>query len=124
FHIARNARADYFHRQPGPRAQPDPEVEPVSGAPYPGEQMERDEAARLLRRALLALPAEKREILLLARYRELKHEEIAGLLGVKTGAVEARVHRARKELRDVYRQLSERKTPCVVKSSETSWPIT
>lgn len=58
--------------------------------------------ADLVRRALLALPVDKREVLVLSRYEYKTYEEIARALGTTAGAVKVRVHRAMKELREVY----------------------
>ena len=43
---------------------------------------------------------------MLARLQHLRHEEIARLLDISVGAVKVRVHRALKELRDIYFKLS------------------
>ena len=89
---------------------------------FPGEQLERDENSALLERALSQLPEEKRELLVLARYKELKYEEIAELLEVSVGAVKVRVHRAVKDLRNIFLKLSNREESCIAKKSETSLP--
>ncbi len=119
FHIARNARVDYFRKR-GPQEQVD-ELRP-SDTPFPGEQLERDENSALLERVLSQLPEEKRELLVLARYQELKYEEIAELLEVSVGAVKVRVHRAVKDLRNIFLKLSNREESCIAKKSETSLP--
>jgi RNA polymerase sigma-70 factor (ECF subfamily) len=49
------------------------------------------------------LPVDKREVLLLARFGEMRYEHIGELLGISVGAVKVRVHRALKELREAYR---------------------
>jgi RNA polymerase sigma-70 factor (ECF subfamily) len=54
----------------------------------------------LLRRALAALPAEKREVLVMSRYQELKYDEIASALKCEVGTVKVRVYRALRELGD------------------------
>jgi RNA polymerase sigma-70 factor (ECF subfamily) len=59
----------------------------------------RAETAERVRAALLRLPPEKREVLVLSRYELLRYEEIAGMLGCSVGAVKLRVHRALKDLR-------------------------
>jgi RNA polymerase sigma-70 factor (ECF subfamily) len=58
-----------------------------------------------LHRALMQLPEEKREILILSRFQELKYDEIARLLGCELGTVKTRIHRAIQELRQTFRQL-------------------
>jgi len=48
----------------------------------------------LLRRAMARLPVEKRELLVLSRFQNMKYEEIAAILGCDIGAVKVRVYRA------------------------------
>ena len=54
----------------------------------------------LLRRALAALPRQKREVLVMSRYLDLKYEEIASVLNCEVGTVKVRVYRALRELSD------------------------
>jgi len=46
-------------------------------------------------------------LIVLARYRGMKLEAIADLLGIEVGTVKVRIHRAVKELRDIFLQLNE-----------------
>jgi len=105
FHIARNARADYFRRRAAVDLN-DERIDAATDAPGPAHTVERDEQTALLRRALLQLRDDKREVIILARYRGMKHEAIAELLGVDTGTVKVRIHRALKELREVFLRLA------------------
>jgi RNA polymerase sigma factor (sigma-70 family) len=105
FHIARNARADYFRG----RATADiggTAVDAATDAPGPASLAERDQEAALLRRALLELRDENRELIVMARYRGMKYEAIAEVLGVDVGTIKVRVHRALKELREIFLTLS------------------
>jgi RNA polymerase sigma-70 factor (ECF subfamily) len=122
FRIARNTRADHFQRQP--RVQRVDEELPDVEAPEPGpaQQFEQGRETRRLRRALLLLRDEDRELLVLARYHHMKYERIGELFGIEVGAVKVRVHRALKELRRVFLQLSENQ-PCSVKKSGTDLRI-
>jgi len=106
YRIARNARADYFrHRSPdGPI---DDAAEHASNAPLASEMLARDREVARLQRALMLLREDKRELIMLARYREMKLEAIAELLGVEVGTVKVRMHRAVKELRDIFLRLNE-----------------
>jgi RNA polymerase sigma-70 factor (ECF subfamily) len=79
--------------------------------------LERGRELACLRQALLILSDDKRELIVLARYEGMKHEHIADVLGIETGAVKVRIHRAMRELRHVFRQLSEGRPSCDVKSS-------
>lgn len=122
FHIARNARIDYFKKHRAEVLFPEEGFDIESQSPYPSHELETQQQTELLQRAMYKLPDEKREVLVLARYQELKYEEIADLLGCEVGTVKVRVHRALKELRDVYLKLSGDKT-CSAKKSETSLRI-
>jgi RNA polymerase sigma factor (sigma-70 family) len=107
FHIARNARADYFKS----RGTSEVELSEADSRPSPAADaatvVERDRNLACLERALLMLREDKRELIVLARYRGLKHEAIAELLGVEVGTVKVRMHRAVKELREIFLRLSE-----------------
>jgi len=107
YQIARNARADFYRKhRPEPVEAAKADVAPA--AQHGAEQSQHEE---LLHRALMQLPEEKREILLLSRFQELKYEEIARLLGCEVGAVKVRVHRALAELRQIFQALEAGKTP-------------
>jgi RNA polymerase sigma factor (sigma-70 family) len=101
YQIARNARVDYLRRR-RPETAWEPEMSPAI-APVDTAQQSQENA--LLHRALMRLPLEKREVLVLSRFQELKYEEIAQLLGCELGTVKTRVHRALQELRDIFQQL-------------------
>jgi len=104
YFIARNARLDHLHKRRGEVEWDDvytPQVEPADRAEAAQDQV-------LLARALQRLSPEKREILILSRFQELKYEQIGAILGCETGTVKVRVHRAMRELRDQYQQLAQR----------------
>jgi RNA polymerase sigma factor (sigma-70 family) len=118
FHIARNAAADYYRKQPAESVLPEDDNPALqSRSPFPGHVLEQQQQASLLERALFKLAPEKREVLVLSRYQDMKYDEIAELLGCQTGAIKLRVHRAMKELRVIYLKLSNEKPPCNVKKS-------
>lgn len=106
FRIARNACADHLRRSASDAiSDGDLDARPAEQSGH-DERMADDQRADLLRRALLALPLERREVLVLSRYELKSYEEIAGALGCSVGAVKVRVHRAIKQLREVYLDLS------------------
>ena len=76
--------------------------EPASAAPGPEESAARGQDLALLRRALDRLPADKREILVLSRFQNMKYEEIAAILGCEPGTVKVRVFRAMRALEQAY----------------------
>jgi RNA polymerase sigma factor (sigma-70 family) len=102
YQIARNARIDHFRKFP-PQTALEPEMLPPV---LPTDSAQQQQEVELLQRALQQLPEEKREILLLCRFQELKYEEIAALLGCELNTVRTRIHRALQDLRKAFHQLA------------------
>lgn len=103
YQIARNARMDYYRKTP--RQVPfQAEMAPPVFSP---DAAQREQEAALLHQALRQLPEEKREILVLARFQELKYTEIAELLGCELNTVKTRIHRALQDLRRAFRLLEQ-----------------
>jgi RNA polymerase sigma factor (sigma-70 family) len=100
YRIARNARTDYSRRQ-HPEVSWEQEMEP---AIMPADSVQSRQQAELLQRALMHLPEEKKEVLILSRFQGLKYEEIAELLGCEVGTVKTRVHRALQDLREIFQE--------------------
>ena len=75
--------------------------------PPPHEQVQAEERAQAVRRAVAGLPAELRQPLILAEYEERSHAEIGEILGCSAKAVETRLYRARKQLRITLGRLLE-----------------
>lgn len=103
YQIARNAHMDHLQKR---RHEALPEQEPASDAPHPDEKFARKQEAALVRLALERLPEDKREVLVLSRYQNLKYEEIAQILGIEVGAVKVRVYRAVRQLAQIFGELS------------------
>jgi RNA polymerase sigma factor (sigma-70 family) len=108
YQLARNAVAAHFRKHGRDQLPPGEPEENVCQSPLPLDEMQRAEDARLLRAALLRLPYERREVLLLSRFGELRYDQIAELLGCSVGAVKLRVHRAVRQLREVFDSLAGR----------------
>lgn len=113
YQIARNAHVDHLRKRKGERQMEDVEEGPArdlpSREPVPELQVKTAQEVRLLRRALAALPLEKRELLVMSRFQELKYEQIAQVLQVEVSTVKVRVFRAVRELGEVYRELAGEK---------------
>jgi RNA polymerase sigma factor (sigma-70 family) len=122
FHIARNVRIDHARRR-RPDQLTDAMPEPAADGPTPAAQIEAAEDVQRLRRALMRLPDDKRELLVLARYRGMKHEEIAAVLKVEVGTVRVRLHRALKDLRELVETLATEDRACDVNKSGNALPI-
>jgi len=123
FHIARNARIDHFKKHRGEVMFPEEGFDVPGHGPFPSQQFEKEQEAALLKKALARLSEEKRELLILARYREMKYDQIADFYGVDTGTIKVRVHRAVKELREIYSKVSGEKASCNVRKPETNLRI-
>jgi len=75
------------------------EHDTASSADSPGDVLTRTELAARVRAALGQLPANQRMAVILRRYEDLPHREIAGAMGCSVGAVESLLHRAMRNLR-------------------------
>lgn len=102
FQIARNAALDLLRRHQrvefisiDAAASGEAGFEPRDAAPLPEEQLADRQRIGLLERALGALPAEQREILLLRELEDMSYAEIAATLGINEGTVKSRLARAR-----------------------------
>lgn len=117
FSIARNVRTDYFSRREAAVPLSDEVLEAPDNSPGPEGETEMDSESDQLRAALMKLREDRRELLILARYQCLRHEAIAELLDIDTGTVKVRLHRALKELREIFLEMTERPS-CDVKTSQ------
>lgn len=68
--------------------------------PSPSESLQGTERAEAVRKAVGQLPDELRTPLILSEYEELSHAEIGAILDCTPKAVETRIYRARKLLRE------------------------
>ena len=106
YQIARNARLDHIRKHPE-ALEFEPEMSP---AVLLNDSAESEQQSALLHKALLMLSDEKREVLVLSRFQELKYEEIAHMLDCEVGTVKVRIHRALRELRAIFERLSSGKS--------------
>jgi RNA polymerase sigma factor (sigma-70 family) len=109
YQIARNARLDCIRKEQVSKDQIKVPLEMDIAGAVPADHVQQEQEAALLHRALMQLPEEKREILLLSRFQELKYDEIAQMLGCETGTVKVRVFRALKDLKTVFQQLENQR---------------
>lgn len=107
--IARNALIDTMRKR-----RPEAGFDDPSGPEFAAREQAIDDRLRaqqeidMVRRALASLPADKREVLVLARYQDLKYDEIGRILGCEPNAVKQRVFRAVKALGERFTQMSGR----------------
>jgi RNA polymerase sigma factor (sigma-70 family) len=105
FEIARNAGRDAWRRPVGDSL--DTAVDMATSSPGPVTQFEQREEALLLKEALRRLPADKRELIVLARYRGLDYGQLAVLMQSEVGTMRVRLHRAIRQLGDIVCQLQQ-----------------
>lgn len=101
YQIARNTRLDHVRKKrPDTNWEPDwaPTTQDVDTA-------QQSQELALLQRALMQMSEAQREVLVLTRFQELGYDEVGELLGCEAGAVKVRVHRALKELREIFHGL-------------------
>ena len=104
YRMARNAYFDSARSQ-HPALTSTERVEIRSSEPMPEELFARKQDAMFLQGALEKLPEDKREILVLSRFHDLRYQEIALILKCEVGTVKVRVYRALKELREKFCEL-------------------
>jgi RNA polymerase sigma factor (sigma-70 family) len=106
YQIGRNVYADYLGKQKPEVAMP-VEAPEIRGQEMPPDrEFQKKQEAVLLRRALAAMPGDKREVLILSRFQDMKYEDIAAVLKCEVGTVKVRVYRAMRELSDRFFALS------------------
>jgi RNA polymerase sigma factor (sigma-70 family) len=108
YQMARNAHFDSHRKRHGETSDFE-SLDLASSDPFPEEVLARKQNVATLRAALKQLPDEKREVLILSRFHELRYEEIARILKCEVGTVKVRVYRALKELRQVFCELQGEK---------------
>jgi RNA polymerase sigma-70 factor (ECF subfamily) len=114
YQVARNASYDHAQKRRGElqlvtEADEDedrPAREPVSLEPDAEQRLRKSQEVRLLKKALDRLPDDKREVLILSRFQNLKYEDIASILGCEVGAVKVRVYRATRALGQIFFELA------------------
>ena len=106
YQIARRVHADQLSKRKPEVAMPE-EAREISGAALPPDrEFQKKQETLMLRRALAAMPGDKREVLIMSRFLELKYEEIATVLECEVGTVKQRVYRAMRDLSDRFFALS------------------
>lgn len=103
YQIARNLNVDSVGKRQFEVSLGDKEFPAVN---LMDENLKRKQEVGLLKRAMARLPLDKRELLVLSRFQNLKYEEIAAILGCDAGAVRVRVYRAVRALGQIYFELA------------------
>jgi RNA polymerase sigma factor (sigma-70 family) len=106
--IARNALIDQMRKRRPETPFEDGSPELHSSDQPVDERIRMQQETVMLQKALASLPADKREVLILSRYQDLKYDEIGRILGCEPNAVKQRVFRAVRALGDRFAQMSGR----------------
>lgn len=109
FGIGRNECLGHLRRAANDRTPS--ELQALDEPTAPADSAHLHDEHELVRRALMHLPEDRREVLVLSRYEYKSYEEIAQVLDCSVGAVKVRAHRALKELRDIYLRLTGDTSP-------------
>lgn len=109
YQMARNVNADQYRKKnPLSKAKDVKEWEGrIQDAGSADQQILKDQELIMLNLALNRLSDDKKEVLVLSRYQELKYQEIAEILSCTEGAVKVRVHRALHDLKNIYLKLEK-----------------
>ena len=104
YHLARNVLNDAIKKNHRMVYQADISVmsERNHFEPSADSQLEKKQESEALHEALTKLSLDHREVLILSRFQELSYQEIAKILNTSEGNIKVKVHRAMKELKNIY----------------------
>lgn len=107
YHLARNVLNDAIKKNHRMVYQADVTTvgEKNHSEPSADVQLEKKQTSETLHEALAKLSDEHREVLVLSRFQELSYQEIAKVLNTSEGNIKVKVHRAMKELKNIYLKL-------------------
>ena len=102
YQLTTHAAIDLLRREKRQAAAEDIDgITAPDDGPSPQQQAERAETRREVRAALMQLPEEYRQVLLLRFMQELSYEEIGQALKLPAGTVKSRLNRAKAQLKDI-----------------------
>ncbi|MEW6730566.1 MAG: sigma-70 family RNA polymerase sigma factor [Acidobacteriota bacterium] len=73
--------------------------QPATSMDHIDGNVQREQIAELVKRALAGLPAEMREVIIMKEYQDLKFHEIAEILGIPVSTVKTRVYTGLNQLK-------------------------
>lgn len=109
FSIARNVGHDHYTKSKESRKwfEVGPMEHKIGNVGDIEQKMDDMNNGMILKKALMALDPEKREILILSKIKEVRFSEIGNILGCSEGAAKVKAHRALKELRMIFQKMEQ-----------------
>lgn len=105
YSIAHNVFADHYKKSSRFSQVEDFDIYKNEDLLYLNEKIENDEKVKMLNKALLRLPDDKKEVLIMSKYQKLKYKDMAEILGCTEGTVKSKVFRALQELKIEYNKI-------------------
>lgn len=107
FRTARNVNHDHFRKHDNKHGALAEREFRLPDTDNLNETIDHKDDLSQLSRAMQRLPVDKREILVLSKYKEIRFSEIGDILGCTENAAKVRAHRALKDLRTIFLQIQE-----------------
>ena len=108
YHIARNTITDHYRKTNKIDYKDD--ITTISDTNKNGSvnhEFEKKNEMNSINKALQLMKEDQREILIMSKYQDMPYKEIATLLNTNENNVKIRVHRAIKELKEIYFKLEK-----------------
>lgn len=116
YRMCKNCAYDYMRKhyknRPVPLAYKDADEETsddidIVSEETPESETVRKEKIKAVRDAVLSLPEDMRDVIVLREFEDMQYSEIAELLGISEGTVKSRISRARERLRELLENFRE-----------------
>ena len=101
FSMARNVRYDHHKKYGYTHTDLSNVTYKLEESSTVEKEMDQKDTISLIKRAMMKLDDEKREILVLSKFKEMKFSEIGKVLGCSEGAAKVKAHRALKDLKHI-----------------------
>ncbi|MEP1743176.1 MAG: RNA polymerase sigma factor [Kangiellaceae bacterium] len=111
YRIARNVVADHFRKLSNKEHHESFEEQHMEGSDSLTDSLEQQDQRNDFEKALSAIPAEHREIIILSRFQQLNYADIAEMLNCNINTLKTRMRAAISNLKSEYRLITGEVTP-------------